>query len=164
MDKRIVLRKLFKCALQEINGVIAEELMQEIQKLKKGKRLWIRQWIARREFLGGSNLLMRELALEDAKEYQKVMRMKVENFIFLLERIGNRIQKTDTLMREAIPAYMKLEVTLDYLATGNSLRTLQKFYRISMSSISNFLPEVLDAIYDGLSEYIRVSLSLNWYR
>lgn len=60
-------------------------------------------------------------------------------------------------MREALPAKLKLEVTLRYLATGDSFKSLAYLYRLSKSSISNFLPEVFDAIFDGLKEFIQVN-------
>lgn len=59
-------------------------------------------------------------------------------------------------MREALPAKLKLEVALRYLATGDSLISLAYSYRVSTSSISKFLPAVFDAIYEGLKEYIQV--------
>ncbi|XP_050292753.1 putative nuclease HARBI1 [Anthonomus grandis grandis] len=62
-------------------------------------------------------------------------------------------------MRAAIPPRIKLEITLAYLATGNSCRTLQRLFRVSRPAISNFIPEVCDAIYEALQEYIKVPAS-----
>jgi hypothetical protein len=63
----------------------------------------------------------------------------------------------DALLWDAISPRVMLEVTLYFMATGNSCRTLQYFFRVSKASISNFIPEVFDAIYDSLGEFIRVS-------
>jgi len=63
-------------------------------------------------------------------------------------------------MREALPAKVKLEVALRYLATGDSLQSMEYLYRVSKSAISMFLPEVFDAIYEGLKEYIQVLLEV----
>jgi len=46
---------------------------------------------------------------------------------------------------------------LYFMATGNSYSTLQYFFRVSKASISTFIPEVYDAIYDSLGEFIQVS-------
>jgi hypothetical protein len=59
-------------------------------------------------------------------------------------------------MRDAIPPSVMLEVTLYFMATGNSYRTLQYFFSVSKAFISNFIPEVCDAIYDSLGEFIKV--------
>jgi len=70
--------------------------------------------------------------------------------------VAPKIQKQNTMMREALPAKLKLEVTLRYLATGDSYKTLQYIYRVRKSSISEFVPEVFNAIYEELKEYIEV--------
>lgn len=59
-------------------------------------------------------------------------------------------------MRDALPAKLKLEVTIRYLATGDSYKTLQYIYRVGKSSISEFVPEVFKAIFEELKEYIGV--------
>jgi len=59
-------------------------------------------------------------------------------------------------MRSALPAKIKLELTLRYLATGDSYKTLQYMYRVGKSSIYEFMPEVFQAVYEALQEYIEV--------
>ncbi|XP_014281041.1 putative nuclease HARBI1 isoform X2 [Halyomorpha halys] len=71
-------------------------------------------------------------------------------------QVGRSIQKSDTLMRLAIPAKLKLEIGLRFLATGDSLSSIQYQYRVPKCSISKFLPDVFDAIYESLRDYIRV--------
>lgn len=60
------------------------------------------------------------------------------------------------MMRCALSAKLKLEVTLRYLATGDSFKTLQYTYRVGKSTICEFLPEVLHAIFEELQKYIKV--------
>lgn len=62
--------------------------------------------------------------------------------------------KCDTIMRNALSPKLKLEITLHYLATGDSYKSLQYLYRVSASFICSFLPAVFDAIYERLIEYI----------
>jgi hypothetical protein len=66
--------------------------------------------------------------------------------------------KCDTIMRNALSPELKLEITMRYLATGDSYKSLQYLYRVSASSICSFLPAVFDAIYEGLIEYIQVTI------
>ncbi|CAI6376291.1 unnamed protein product [Macrosiphum euphorbiae] len=74
----------------------------------------------------------------------------------LLDKVYSRIQKSDTILREAIPAKIKLQVTLSFLATGNSYRNLQQSFRVSKAAISKFVPEVCDAIYEHLQDFLQV--------
>jgi hypothetical protein len=71
--------------------------------------------------------------------------------------VAPKTESQNTQMRDAISRRVMLEVTLHFMATGNSYRTLQYFFRVSKPSISNFIPEACDAIYDSLREFIRVS-------
>jgi hypothetical protein len=82
--------------------------------------------------------------------------MDTEHFHILLRDIADTVQRSDTFMRGAIPAREKLQITLYFLATGNSFRPLQHLFRVPKATISTFLPEVLDAIYHNLSDYIEV--------
>jgi len=101
--------------------------------------------------------LIRELAIEDKSEYKSFMRMTPEQFEFLLQKISPKIQRDDTVMRPAIPEKIKLELTLSFLATGNSYRSLSHFFRVSKAAISIFVPEVLNAVYEALNDNIKVS-------
>lgn len=60
-------------------------------------------------------------------------------------------------MRLAIPAECKFNVNLRFLATGDSFSSLQYLFRIPKNTISTFIPEVLDAIYSALLDFLKVS-------
>jgi hypothetical protein len=83
--------------------------------------------------------------------------MTPEKFDALLDMVAPKIERQNTQMRDALSPRVILEVTLYFMATGNSYRTLQYFFRVSKESISNFIPEVCYAIYDSLGELIKVS-------
>jgi hypothetical protein len=93
-----------------------------------------------------SNTLFKELAEEDPSEYTKHLRISPEMFEELLAMIEPSICKKDTAIRMAIPTRTKLEITLRYLASGDSFRTLHHFYRVPANTISCFLREVLTNI------------------
>lgn len=82
-------------------------------------------------------------------------------FNTLLNKVYSKIQKNDTMMREAIPARIKLQITLSFLATGNSLRNLQQSFRVSRGAISKFIPKVCDAINEDLKDFIQVKINLS---
>jgi hypothetical protein len=86
----------------------------------------------------------------------RVLRMSPECFETLHYLIANAIQRSDTLMRNAIPSRIKLEVTSSFSATGNSYRNLQHLFRVSKAEMSKFIPEVYDSIYLKLGDHMKV--------
>jgi len=59
-------------------------------------------------------------------------------------------------MRDTIPSRIKLEVTLSFLATGNSYINLQHLFWVSKAAISKFIPEMCHSIYLKLGDHIKV--------
>lgn len=141
-----------------IISAILEEVEEEICVINK-KKLWIRKWIDRRDKLGATNCLLKELALEDPKEYFDSLRMSESCVNYLVMKIHSQIQRENTLLRSAIPAITKLQVVLYFLATGCSLRTLTHMFRLGKSTISEFLIEVCEAVYESLKEFIEVRIN-----
>lgn len=133
-------------------------LRQELEKkkTKKKNRIWIRDWIARRDKYGASCTLINELKNEDPASYRNLLRIDVIQFDNLLQMVYSLIKKKDTQMRMAIPPRTKLEVTLRYLATGDSFKSLEYLFRVPESTISLFIPEVLTAISQVLEPFIKV--------
>ncbi|XP_046395705.1 uncharacterized protein LOC124162968 [Ischnura elegans] len=72
----------------------------------------------------------------------------------LLNFVGPKIQKRDTFLRESISASQRLIVTLRFLASGDSYHSLMYLFRIPVSTMSIFIPEVCAAIYDTLKETV----------
>lgn len=154
MEKRGAKYRIIRHYMNIIISCLIEDLEEE---LKKQKRIWTRPWLLRRDTHGASVGLLTELAIEDHQEYRQCLRMNPIQFESLLTKLSPRIQRKDTHLRPAIPAKIKLEVTLSYLATGNSYLSLSHFFRVSKSAISLLIPEVLDALYENLRDYIKVS-------
>lgn len=102
--------------------------------------------------------LLKEVAIEDPKEYLAAMRMSQNSFTYLLLKVEHQIERQDTRLRKAIPAKIKLEAVLYLLATGCSLRMLTHLFRLGMSTISEAIVEVCEAIFDSLKEFIKVPI------
>ncbi|KAJ8952034.1 hypothetical protein NQ318_023475, partial [Aromia moschata] len=142
------MRSCVLCIGGELSEIIAAEMNRN-----KNNRCWVRKWLCRREIYGASSTLLRELAEEYVPEYRNWLRMSKEQFELLLAQIAPQISKNNTVMRSAIPARIKMEITLSYLATGNCFRTLQRLFRVSRVAISKFVPEMCDAIYESQRIY-----------
>jgi len=139
--------------------ILANAIKKELKKKEKRKRqrnIWVKQWIGRREMYGASSSLLKELKDEDASAYRNILRLDCTHFEDLLKMVDGMLKKEDTVMRMAIPVITKLEVTLRYLATGDSFKSLQYLFRVPESTISIFLPEVLSAISFVLRPFIEV--------
>lgn len=77
-----------------------------------------------------------------------------------MTKVAPLITKQDTHLRKAIPADEKLAITLRFLATGESYKSLQYQYRVSDSTIASFIKPVCSAIYTCLKdEYLKMPTS-----
>ncbi|CAK1588659.1 unnamed protein product [Parnassius mnemosyne] len=94
---------------------------------------------------------------EDPDGYKNHLRMLPEKFDELLGKIRDKITKNDTHMRNAIPSKTKLEITLRFLATGDSFVSLEALYRVGKSTISQFIPIVCSEIATALRDFIKIS-------
>jgi hypothetical protein len=74
----------------------------------------------------------------------------------LLQKIGPRIQRKDKKYFEAIPASIRLAVTLRYLASGDSFTSLMYTFKISKQLIAMTVPEVCEPLITALKEYVMV--------
>ncbi|KAG0711267.1 hypothetical protein GWK47_020993 [Chionoecetes opilio] len=116
------------------------------RKPKKRRREWSRPWLAKKSKNVFNNLL-KEMFLEDSRGFYEFHRMSKDNFVKLLNLVSPLIRKQDTKLRKAVSPAQRLSVTLRYLATGESRRSLEFQYRISHNLISSIIPEVCDALF-----------------
>ena len=70
----------------------------------------------------------------------------------ILEKIRPLIAKKNTVMHETISVHDRLCLTLQFLASGASYKDLMYTFRISVSTISNVVPEVSRALYNVLKQ------------
>lgn len=118
---------------------------------RKAKRWWVRPWLLRRPLHGQFEQLMVELREEDVGAFRNFVRMEPAMFQELAARVGPRIAKKDTWWRKALDPGLKLAITLRHLATGDSYKSLMYGFRVADNTISNFIPEVCQAIIDEYS-------------
>lgn len=153
--------EVFAEAFKIVCDLVEEEVLKSDESPKKQRKrskrkVWVKPWIARRKDLGFSATFLSETRIEDPKTYRNFLRMSPEKFDELLELVRPYITKSDTFFRDAIPAKVKLEVVLAYLATGCSFGTLEACFRVAVSTISDFLVPVLQSISKVLKQYMKV--------
>ena len=109
-------------------------------------RVWVRQWLARRELHGAYDTLLQELNREDPQGHKNFVRIYPELFADMVTRLTPLLQKKDTRFRKSLAVGLKLAVTLRHLASGNDYASLEYTFRVSRSAVSKFVPLVCDAI------------------
>jgi hypothetical protein len=135
-------------------GISADMLvLKRVRKRREKYRrsIWMKNYFKTRNFG-----ILRELELNENVVFKNFMRMSRTNFYMLLGMVEPKIEKQNTRFREAIPAEVKLTITLRYLATGDSFTSLMYLFKVSKQFISSMLPGVLKAIIEGLQDYVKV--------
>ena len=117
----------------------------------------MKPWLQRRSYLGCFETLLKELRPEDEAECKRFLRMTPQIFDELLELVEEDITKENTRFRDAIPASIKLAITIKFLATGMSYSELAYQFRVHKSTIAKFVPEICEVIYNRLKEdYMKI--------
>lgn len=76
---------------------------------------------------------------------------------YILNNVGPLIAKTDTIMRKAIPAQERLAITLRFLASGDSFKSLSFLFKVSTQTVSRCVHETCDALIKVLQNEIKVN-------
>lgn len=125
----------------------------------KSRRVWCLNPNDRDKEICANFLL--ELSSDLPELNRNFLCMSADQFDHLLALVKPHIEKSNTSMRECIPASDRLVLTLRYLATGDSYRSMNKLFSIPQPTISTIIPRVLEAIYKVLAEdYIKVYIYL----
>jgi len=158
VDFRMAANELVRDSVVVMCDCLIKEYQHILGKRNKRnkRRWWVKSWIMRRNTLGASNTLLVEWTSEDRDMYKNYLRMSREQFFELLSKVKPYIEKQDTNMRQCISARVKLQITLRYLAAGDNFGSLEALYRVQRTTNSKFLPEVLNAIYLSLEDFIKV--------
>lgn len=92
--------------------------------------------------------LVEELRVEDTAAYKEMLRMNFETFQEILTAIGPEITKHQVVGgHRVISPAARLTLTLRFLATGETFRSLHFQFRMGKSTISYIVREVCQAIY-----------------
>ena len=121
------------------------------------KRGPTRLWIRRREEEGIFSNLIQELLVEDTKTYREIMRMNYESFKQILGFIEPYITpKQSTIGTKIVSPAERLVLTIRFLATGETFRSLHFQFRIG----ERVIEEVTEVIVRYLGkEHIKTPLN-----
>ncbi|XP_060845345.1 uncharacterized protein LOC132924921 [Rhopalosiphum padi] len=124
-------------------------------KSPKKRRWWMTTIHQSRNKYNATNLI-EDLRRELSGKFENFCRMSAIDFEYLLSKIGPVIKKNDTVMREAIPVQERLAVTLRFLASGDSFRSLSYLFKFSSQTVSRCVFDVCNALIDVLKDEIKV--------
>lgn len=149
--KKIAAAIIIMCAAEEKEN-------EKKQKRNVRRSIWVRQWLTKRSTDGAYQKTLMEFREVNNQNFlfTNFIRMDDETFKELLQLVSPFIKKQDTNMRPAISEQERLAVTLRFLASGDSYKSLSILFRIAPCTISLFVPTVCDAIYKSLKSDWRV--------
>lgn len=142
--------------------LIAAILIKRRRDRSSKKRLWVRNLIRNRETENINQNLLRDLRNDESDGFKTYFRISSQHFDFLLEKVRPLISKKDTRMRKAISAEVRLAITLRYLSSGDSFRSLELLFRVAHNTISGIVSATCKAIYSVLlPDFLKVGIKMN---
>ncbi len=97
---------------------------------------------------------MIELAVEDLAGFQNIVRCEPAMFQEMVERLTPIISKQDINYRKALGPGLKVAITLCYMATGDSSKSLQYGFRVTYNTICLLIVEVCATIVEAYHEEV----------
>ena len=95
---------------------------------------------------------MKHLREGDVRSFKNFVRMEPGMFNQMVADLTPRLKKTTTNCRKPLSVGLNLAITLRYLATGDSYKSLAYGFRVAPNTIVSIVPEVCQAIYDHYHE------------
>ena len=121
------------------------------RRIARRRTVWVKPWLLRRPLFGQYEHLLQELHREDERGYRNFLRVPPRLFM-LVQRVGPQIQRKDTFWRKCLITGLRIAITLQYLATGDSYKSLQYGFRVAYNTISKIFPETCAAIFNEYLE------------
>jgi len=138
------------------NALVMQQVMAHRRQARR-RRWWTRPWLLRRPAFGQFEQLMSELQLEDPASFQNFLRFEPDMFQEMVDRLTPTIAGKDTNLRKSLEPGLKLAITLRYLATGDSSKTLMYGFRVAYNTICLIIKDVCQAIIEEYHQEVIVT-------
>ncbi|CAK1595725.1 unnamed protein product [Parnassius mnemosyne] len=122
-------------------------------KKKKKRSYWMRETLKARGKYSATDYL-KDLGIDGC--LKDFIRMNSSEFEYLQNLVGVKIGKRDTNFRKSVSVTERFAVTLRFLSTGSSYKSLGNVFKLSDQVISIIMPEVCEALNEVLQEYIQI--------
>ena len=100
--------------------------------------------------------MLGDLSRQPSGHFENFCKMSATDFEYFVNKLGPVISKKDTTMRKSVPVKERLAVTLRFLATGDSFKSLSFLFKSSPQTVSICVEEVCKALIVELKDEIRV--------
>ena len=143
-----------------------EERRRRRRRRPMQRRWWVRNWVARRPYLGQYDTLMFELEIESPNEdFKAFLRVEPAMFHELVHRLTPHIEKETTTFRNPICPPLRIAIALRFLASGMKLKDVGWSFRVPHNTISVIIREVCMAIiYEFGEEVVKMPQNeREWY-
>lgn len=140
------------CDECEIDLLILAAVFIEVQGIPRDH--WVHPFYRNRRENGFENylapmILNNEFGKTDHISFHSFFRMTHETFLVVCATLEDRLNTNQSSLRnDTLSVQEKVAVTLRFLATGNSYRSLELLFLISSKTISKIIVEVCDSIID----------------
>ena len=104
--------------------------------------------------------LIQEMQLNDHESFFQYFRMTPGRLEELLCLVGPYLAK-DSTTREPISPAERLAVTLRFLATGDSQKSIAFSFRLGHATVTKMVEETSEALWKSLSNYIKAPSTQN---
>ena len=130
----------------------AKAKTRKIRQGRKKKSVWVRDWLLKRKRYGMFEKVMKHLREGDVRSFKNIVWMDPGMFNQMVADLAPRLQKTTTNCREPLSVGFKLAITLRYLSTGDSYKSMAYGFRVAPNTIVSIVPEVCQVIYNHYHE------------
>lgn len=130
-------------------------LLQKQENIRKKRKFWVRPMFTHemRHLQGASDNLVVEMQITDREKFFNYFRMTPEVFEELLTLIEPRIQKKE-VCRILISPRTRLQLTLLWLASGDSLASHSYAFCIAYNTASKIVREICTALWKVLKDKV----------
>ena len=122
---------LVKCLLDFNSAMVQLKVLRAMESQchmkntqRKWRRCWVFPYLQRRKERGYYDTLMKELVIENPALYRNFTQITEDIFKEIVQRVTPRIKRELTFWRRPIKPGLQVAITLRYLATGESYRSL----------------------------------------
>lgn len=130
-------------------GILFLSVIKQKKKIKIKRNKIQRASMKDRIETGQFGYIFNEIAYTDPKKFFNYMRMPLVTFNEIFQLVEPKITKIDYIT-PTVPAKARLSLTIRYLASGCSQKSVAFNYKISPEITSNIIAETCKAIYDSL--------------
>ncbi|XP_046406063.1 protein ANTAGONIST OF LIKE HETEROCHROMATIN PROTEIN 1-like [Ischnura elegans] len=143
---------------EELEMLLILRLRRRRERRRMRQAIAMRRWwqspiLQRRVEYGFWENLIQEMRNQEPDKFLNFHRMSVIQFDRLLQKVEPHISRRQ-VVREPIPAGLKLSLTLRYLASGESMISLAYSYRVGKSTTSGIIAETCQAIWNVLKDEV----------